>query len=459
MLYTLNKECSLRGWKNIPYSIEFETSSRSPLPIDRELTEKLSAPLEYEAGDPRMDSLIRQGILVPCGEDHALSPGQQYRDHECLHFDTVIFSITGRCNYRCMHCSVNAPESPAPETPLPRICQLLDEMKECGLKNVVLIGGEPLIHKDFLQIVDEVSVRGMFITEIFSNGSLVTPALLDELERRGIRTTFMLSFDGVGYHDRMRGVPGAEENFYRCVRLLRERQFPVACNMCITRESVQTIWPTIEKLSAMGVRSLTVYPPVECGLWAGKAGTMGVTTEMIGEEYSKVIERFVAAGYPMDLNMYGMIYFSSALRKYALTPKWRNMGTDPDRTPACVTFARELNISPEGILSPCYALMSDEYVRREMPNLHRMSLKQALTDSAFTRIMEITQGDVRRRNGKCASCEFLSMCGGGCRLSAFKKTGDFMGYDPQMCEFFENGFDQKFMEAIRNGREKRECRR
>ena len=102
--------------------------------------------------------------------------------HGMLHFDSVIFSITGRCNYKCRHCSVNAPNAPMDEIPFERICGMLDDIKGCGIENVVLIGGEPLIRRDFLQIVDEVLRRRMFVREIFTNGSLVTPELLDELE-------------------------------------------------------------------------------------------------------------------------------------------------------------------------------------------------------------------------------------------------------------------------------------
>ena len=41
-------------------------------------------------------------------------------------------------------------------------------------------------------------------------------------------------------------------------------------------------------------------------------------------------------------------------------------------------------------------------------------------------------------------------------LSTFKKTGDFRGYDPKMCEFFEKGFDKKFRGAIVRGQKKKE---
>ena len=116
-------------------------------------------------------------------------------------------------------------------------------------------------------IVDAILQRGMFVVQIFTNGSLVNETLLDELDKRKISPTFMISFDGVGYHDIMRGVKGAEERFYRCVDLLISRGFRVTCNMCFTKDSIVSIWDTIETLAAKGVESLTVYPPVESGLW------------------------------------------------------------------------------------------------------------------------------------------------------------------------------------------------
>jgi len=101
---------------------------------------------------------------------------------------------------------VNAPEAPLGEFSFERIEEILDEMKDCSLKNIVLIGGEPLVRRDFMQIVDAILQRGMFVVQIFTNGSLVNNALLDELDKRNISPTFMIIFDGVGYHDIMRGV-------------------------------------------------------------------------------------------------------------------------------------------------------------------------------------------------------------------------------------------------------------
>ena len=454
MNYILNEPWCLRGWKNKPYCICNFTSPAPPIDITEEEKNVLSGSFTYDGGNPAIDRMIEAGMLRPAGAEESLDEDRRYRNYGCLHFSSVIFSITGKCNYNCLHCSVNAPKAPMEEIPFERIEKMLDEIKECGLKNIVLIGGEPLVRRDFIQIVDAVLQRGMFVVEIFTNGSLVNDALLDELDKRKVSPIFMISFDGVGYHDIMRGVKGAEEQFYRCVDLLRSRYFRVTCNMCITKDSIVSIWDSIRILSEKGVESLTVYPPVESGLWKDRYQEMGVSLDRMCEEYTNVFEQYVAADYPMDLIMYGLISFIRRSRKYVMLPSW---SYHPDRaavTPVCRVYRRELNISPEGILSPCYAIMADEYIRNSMPDINKMPLKQALTDSAFTRIMELTSLDIAEHNPKCQACEYLTMCGGGCRMSAFEKTGDLMGYDPQMCYFFEHGFPEKFREAIQRGEKK-----
>lgn len=455
MKYILNEPWSLRGWKNKPFCLCDFTSPAEPLEISEADKDFLSSPFEYDGGNQTIDRMIDAGMLRPAAEGEALDEDRQYRNYGCLHFSSVIFSITGKCNYNCLHCSVNAPESPLGEFSFERIEELLDEMKDCGLKNIVLIGGEPLVRRDFMQIVDAVLQRGMFVVQIFTNGSLVNDALLDELDKRNISPTFMISFDGVGYHDIMRGVKGAEERFYRCVDLLRKRGFRVTCNMCFTRDSIVSIWDTIETLAARGVESLTVYPPVESGLWKDRYKEMGATLDQMYDEYANVFEKYVAADYPMDLIVYGLISFIRSQRKYVMLPSWSYRPERAAVTPVCRVYRRELNISPDGILSPCYAIMADEYIKNNMPDINKMPLRQALTDSAFTRIIELTSQDIADHNPKCRSCEYSTMCGGGCRMSAFEKTGDLLAYDPQMCYFFEHGFPEKFREAIQRGEKKR----
>lgn len=86
-----------------------------------------------------------------------------------------------------------------------------------------LTGGEPMVRRDFWELVDEIRRRNILIPTLYSNGLLITDAFLDELEKRGLRPNLQFSFDGVGYHDWMRGIPGAEKVVLDAIRRRRAR--------------------------------------------------------------------------------------------------------------------------------------------------------------------------------------------------------------------------------------------
>ena len=75
--------------------------------------------------------------------------------------------------------------------------------------------------------------QGSHIIQIFSNGALVSRKLLSELDKRGTHPEFNMSYDGLGWHGWLRGIPGAEEAVDRAFRLYREMGFPTGAEVCI----------------------------------------------------------------------------------------------------------------------------------------------------------------------------------------------------------------------------------
>ena len=93
-----------------------------------------------------------------------------------------------------------------------------------------------------LGVVDALGERGIAIEGIKTNGWLLDEAFLDGLDARGVRPRFQLSFDGVGCHDFLRGVPGAEERTVRAIGMLRERGHEVTAALCLHRGKRRSSW-------------------------------------------------------------------------------------------------------------------------------------------------------------------------------------------------------------------------
>lgn len=107
---------------------------------------------------------------------------------------------------------MSAPDAKYGELSHEQIMSIVDQLIGCGVMEVSLTGGEPLVRRDFMEIVDALLAGGIRITTIYSNGKLVTDKLLDQLAEREIRPEFNMSYDGVdGWHDWLRGIPDAEK--------------------------------------------------------------------------------------------------------------------------------------------------------------------------------------------------------------------------------------------------------
>ena len=431
----------LSVWKNGVYGIRSNSVYREFYKIAEKQYQVLTSGEGYQGGDKYTDALINSGVLIKCEKYET----PQIHNYDNIYFDTVIFSITGRCNYKCLHCSVNSGKE-SYEMSFEKIEGVLSEIKKCGLDNIVLIGGEPLVRNDLFEIIEKIISFGMTVSSIYTNGSLITDAFLDRLESYVIKPMFQMSFDGVGYHDKMRGVKGAEKRFFKTLKLLRSRDYSVHCYMSMTAESISALRDTINVFASSGVSSFTVYPPLECGRWKDADKNIRADFSVIMDEYIKLSEEYISSDKSMNLELYRIIYIRGYDHKYKLIPKSSVIKGNFD-IPVCRTFGRELNISPEGYLSPCYALMESDFVKNNMPDIFHTPLEKAISDSEFTHCMGKKVFDIMKDDPKCKICVYKNECGGGCRSSALLSGDGFFSHDPVMCMIFENGYYKKLKSA------------
>ena len=129
-------------------------------------------------------ALERRGWITRCARG---AKAKQYRSYPNHLIGLGKWSITGRCNYRCRHCFLSAPDARFGELPTAECLRIIREMAEVGIHAVTLTGGEPLVREDFLTLVDELCKHDITVTQIATNGSLVNDRLLDALEDRGVR--------------------------------------------------------------------------------------------------------------------------------------------------------------------------------------------------------------------------------------------------------------------------------
>jgi len=82
----------------------------------------------------------------------------------------VGWCITKRCNYRCKYCE--AWKMPSQELNTKEICDIINEMKDFGVRKLTFTGGEPLLRDDIGEIINYAHEKNICVG-INSNGSLL----------------------------------------------------------------------------------------------------------------------------------------------------------------------------------------------------------------------------------------------------------------------------------------------
>ena len=78
--------------------------------------------------------------------------------------------LTNRCNFRCTHCYQECGDSNFDQYLLDKVVTLAQTN---NMLQIYLTGGEPLLHKNFVNIYIKLKKLGFFIS-IFSNGSIIS---------------------------------------------------------------------------------------------------------------------------------------------------------------------------------------------------------------------------------------------------------------------------------------------
>lgn len=456
MFYKLHEKLLLRGWQKLPYAV-IEKGVSLPQFISASEMQALqlcngliNVDMPLISADIR--NLIKlaadHGWVAPCEYGDAVRPEQEYRRYPARYIRTAHWSITGHCNYRCKHCYMSAPDAKFGELSHEQIMSIVRQLIDCGVREVSLTGGEPLVRSDFMEIVDALLAGDITITTIYSNGRLVTDKLLDQLAARGIHPEFNMSFDGVdGWHDWLRGVPGAgkiaEEAFVRC----REKGFPTGAEMCIHRGNRHLLRQTVNHLAGLGCRSLKTTPISNVGAWKEGGYGESIAIDELYQLYLDYLPHYYDDGMPLSLQLGG--FFSASPKRpgeYDI-PSAKHCA-DPDKTCVCGHARMVMYISADGRALPCMALSGMD-IQNEFPLIPEIGLAACLSDSRYMNLIDTRATEVLNHNPECQKCEHALYCLAGCRASALESCpDDILAPDPAACAIFKGGWTQKIDAAM-----------
>lgn len=330
---------------------------------------------------------------------------------------------------------------------LKELLNIAEQLAECGVFSVGLTGGEPMMREDFGEIVEALSAREIRITEIYTNGWLVNEALLKMLERNGQRPSFQLSYDGMGMHDYLRGIPGAEERVTEALKLLNQRNYRTSVSMCLHRKNKDTLKDTVSFLADLGVTALKCSSIMELGEWTNaETEKLRLSRQEELEIYEQYIPQYFAENAPLSLELSGAFLYERGMNRWRSFYHRECLKEQEAKMPACSSLLMAFYIGPDGTVAPCQG-MCDCNFAKIFPNLKEKPLREILTDSKYVSLSHATVRDVRNCNEDCRRCEYRDRCSGGCRNAALVHGDNYFGPDYDACWFFKNGWEERIKNA------------
>ena len=401
-------------------------------------------PMLPEALRRQAQELEQRGWIVPCERGAEADPIRAYPNHLIL---AVKWGITGRCNFRCRHCFVSAPDARFGELPLEDCLRIIREMAEIGVQAVTLTGGEPLVREDFFRIVDELVKNNIQITMIATNGALVTDRLLDQLEARGCKPGFAMSFDGVGWHDWLRGIPGAEKQLMGKFELLARRGYYTSSAMTLHRKNVGVLRETVNRLADVGVSYAIVNRMLDLGEWQKYGEGLTLSQAEIFRAYLDYLPQFFADGMPIRVTLNRILSLHRGSYDYEILPI--KPPCSFAKRPVCSDAHRIPMILGDGRLVPCIAIAGMDGMQESFPDLTKLHLRDAVEHSRLAELTGTTIEAHQQANPKCTACPYHRWCQGGCPAQALEfDDTNYNGVDYLRCEFFENHWADQILRRM-----------
>ena len=230
--------------------------------------------------------------------------------------EPVLWTITGRCNFRCRHCFMNTPDAAMDELTHAEAIRMIDRMAECGVRHLQISGGDPFVREDFWMLVDHAIQKGIEIDKIYTNGWLLYDSVLDKFEQRGMKPEFCIGFDGVEQHDWMCGVRGAEQAALNALRRCYLRGFPTSVEMRIHKGNVDVLRETVDVLADSGVGKIICHEVRKNDVWKQYAAGNDMSTEEYIEAVLQYIPEYYADGMRIDVRFEGAVELYKGTGEY-----------------------------------------------------------------------------------------------------------------------------------------------
>ncbi len=341
----------------------------------------------------------------------------------------VIWNLIRRCNLTCKHCYATSADKEFPgELSTGKILSVMEDLKSFSVPVLILSGGEPLMHPDIFEISHRAKNMG-FYTGLSSNGTLITENNIQAI----INTDYDyvgISIDGIREtHDRFRRCQGAFDEALQGIRLCRDAGIKVGLRFTLTKDNRQDLPALLQLMEDEDINKFYLSHLNYAGRGNKNRGddlhhkmtreAMDLLFETCWQDVLQGRKREFVTGNNDADGVYLLFWIRKHYPEYA--KQVETMLTQWGGNASGINIA---NIDNTGYVHP--DTMWWDY---SIGNVKKRHFSEIWMDTSDPLMAGLKQKS-RPLEGRCASCQYRSICGGNSRTRAWQLSGNFWAEDP-----------------------------
>lgn len=346
----------------------------------------------------------------------------------------VVWNITRTCNLKCIHCySSSENKKYTGELTTQEAKNVIDDLSKFKVPSVLFSGGEPLVRPDLFELANYAKGKSLSLT-LSTNGTLITKEIAQKIKDTGFNYVG-ISLDGIGaVNDYFRGVEGAFERTYNAFKNCKEVGQKVGLRLTLTRHNFMEIEKIFDFVEKVKIERVCFYHLAYSG--RGR----GLKNDNLTPQETKEVIDFIAkkaAGF-----------YKRGIKKEILT-----VGCSVDGVYIYLKLLEEgrLNMAENalkllqwnggalystGVGIGCidfYGNVHPDQFWQDiiLGNVKEQPFSKIWTESTeANNLLSMLREKKKHLKGRCQTCKWLDICGGGLRSRAHYLYGDAWQTDP-----------------------------
>lgn len=319
----------------------------------------------------------------------------------------AVWEVTLACDQHCVHCGSRAGHARPRELDTDECLDVVRQLRELGIGEVTLVGGEAYLRDDLVLIVRAIREHGMRAS-MTTGGRNLTAARAVALAEAGLGNA-AVSIDGLeASHDRLRGVKGSWRAAFAAIANLRAAGIPTSVNTQINALTRHDLAATLELIADAGAYGWQLQLTAAFGNAADHPELLLQPYDLLDvyatfdHLVARTRERGVLLWPANNIGYFGPL-------EGELRSKQKRAG----HYKGCAAGKYQIGLESDGTVKGCPSLGGPQ---NNGGNVRDRSLREMWEQSAeLSYIRERTREDLW---GFCASCYYADVCRAGCTATA-----------------------------------------